>query len=419
MKKGPDHMTHHSSTVTGALDIIAKSHWKSRHATAGYTKWMNVIDGNIVHTWVEVEAERNVILQFMDSELLRVVLSESAIQNTQFHILFDLARISSISFDYKLAITDLFFNWSPMLGVIGFYNISDSMRIIVETFAAVAPEKICIIFAETHEEAIEQVIAFKTGKLVSIEPASEKNNTDQALQKRFLEAIARISWLNMLDQQITMPPAGHHYYTFFKAIDSLRTDLVAREKKKESELQLLKQEFEHRITQMVIKTNAQLEVNKKSSHDMEKEIAVLTRRIELRDLELVKFTTVITDNKYRLRDLLDKLYSLEIDSSVKSDITNSCLSLMDKVIIEKQSDIELTESDSLFLSKLQKKFPGLSPRELRISLLVRLNYDTSEIARSIGLSTRGMESIRYRMHKKFGLGKHQSIKSFLSEFAIP
>ena len=85
---------------------------------------------------------------------------------------------------------------------------------------------------------------------------------------------------------------------------------------------------------------------------------------------------------------------------------------------EKQPDIELTKSDSLFIATLQKKFPDLSPRELRIGLLVKLNYDTSEIAHSIGLSTRGMESIRYRMHKKLGLGKHQSIKSFLSDLVI-
>ena len=53
----------------------------------------------------------------------------------------------------------------------------------------------------------------------------------------------------------------------------------------------------------------------------------------------------------------------------------------------------------------------------RSHLLVKLNYETTEIARSIGISTRGMESIRYRMHKKLGLGKHESIKTYLSDLA--
>jgi len=411
-------MADQNSSIRESLEIAAKSHWKIHHPAAGYTKWVSVIDGNIVHTWAQVEAGESVVLDFMDSELLQLVLTESDLLNKQFHILFDLSGISSITFDYKLAITDLFFNWSPILGVVSFYNIADSMRIIVETFAAVAPDKICVILAKTYKEAIEQIIAFKAGKLSSTESCCVNHHTDQTLKKRFLEAIARISWLDMLDEQITPPPLGHHYYSFFKAIDCLRKDLIAREAKKQSELQLLKQDFEYRITQMVIKINAQTEVNKKSSRNMEEEIAALTRRIEIRDMELTKFTTVITENKKRLRDLVDKLDSLEIDPCVKGAITDSCLNLLDKVIIEKQPDIELTKSDSLFLSALQKKFPSLSPRELRISLLVRLNYDTSEIARSIGLTTRGMESIRYRIHKKLGLGKHQSIKNFLSELVI-
>ncbi len=418
MQEGPNQMADQNSSIRATLETTAKSHWKIHHPAAGYTKWGSVIDGNIVHTWARVEAGQNVVLDFMDSELLQLVLTESDLLNQQFHILFDLNCISSISFDYKLAITDLFFNWSPMLGVISFYNIADSMRIIVETFAAVAPDKICVILAKTYKEAIEQIVAFKAGKLSSTDFCCVNHHTDQALKKRFLEAIARISWLDMLDEQITPPPPGHHYYSFFKAIDCLRKDLIAKEAKKQTEQQLLKQNLEYRITQMVIKTNAQTEVNKKSIRDMENEIAALTRRIEIRDMELTKFITVITENKKRLRDLVDKLDSLEIDPSVKDAITDSCLDLLDKVIIEKQPDIELTRSDSLFLSTLQKKFPNLSPRELRIGLLVRLNYDTSEIARSIGLSTRGMESIRYRMHKKLGLGKHQSIKSFLSDLAI-
>lgn len=408
-------MTDKNSVTRETLETTTKSHWKSHHPAAKYTKWMSVINGNIIHTRIEVDANDSVILDFMDSELMMLVLTESDLLDKEFHILFDLACISSITFDYKLAITDLFFNQCPILGIVGFYNIADSMRIIVETFAAVAPDKVCVVLAKTFEEAIEQVIAFKAGKLSPTDSCCVNHHTDQTLKKRFLEAIARISWLDMLDEQITPPPPGHHYYSFFKAIDCLRKDLIARDAKKESELQQLKQDFEYRITQMVIKMNAQTEINRKSSRDMEEEISALTRRIEIRDIELTKFTAVITENKSRLHDLLEKLDSLEIDPCVKNAITDSCLNLLDKVIIEKQPDIELTKSDSLFLSTLKQKFPNLSPRELRISLLVRLNYDTSEIARSIGLSTRGMESIRYRIHKKLDLGKHQSIKSFLSE----
>ena len=394
-----------------------KSHWKCHHPAAEYTKWMSVIDENIVHTWIDVETKSDIILDFMDVELLQVVLTESDLLSRQFHILFDLAHISDITFNYKRAITNLFFNWSPILGVIGFYNIPESMRIIVETFAAVAPQNICVILDKTYDKSIENIIAFKAGKLAAKESEAENNNL-QGLNKKFLEAVARISWLNMLDQRITMPPDGHQYYPFFKAIDCLRSDLIEKEQEKENEVQLLKQDFEHRITQLIIKMNAQAEVNNKSARERENEIADLTIRIKTQEMELARVSTVIADKKKGVRNLLDKISSVDIDPGVKRALTNSCLSLIEKEVIEKQLNRETTESDSIFLSKLQKKFPTLSQRELRISLLVKLNYGTTEIASSIGLSTRGMESIRYRIHKKLGLGKHQSIKTFLSELDI-
>jgi DNA-binding CsgD family transcriptional regulator len=76
--------------------------------------------------------------------------------------------------------------------------------------------------------------------------------------------------------------------------------------------------------------------------------------------------------------------------------------------------MELTETDSRFLSLLKEQHPSLSEKELRICLLIRLDYDTREIARTAGLSVRGMETTRYRLHKKLGLQKHQSIKHYFA-----
>lgn len=84
---------------------------------------------------------------------------------------------------------------------------------------------------------------------------------------------------------------------------------------------------------------------------------------------------------------------------------------------EQQIRMELTDTDTAFLALLQEKHPGLSEKELRISLLIKLNYDTREIARMSGLTKRGMETTRYRMHKKLGLEKHHSMKYYFSSLA--
>jgi DNA-binding CsgD family transcriptional regulator len=164
--------------------------------------------------------------------------------------------------------------------------------------------------------------------------------------------------------------------------------------------------------------NTEVIQNKRSTVDFEKEIAALTTRIATQDMELTRVSTAIAEKTTALRNLLNQIQELEIDPGVKGVMTDSCLNLIETETIEKRLNIELTETDSYFLSKLQKKHQNLNQRELRISLLVKLNYDTVEIARSVGISTRGMESIRYRMHKKLGLGKHQSIKTYLSDFSV-
>lgn len=169
---------------------------------------------------------------------------------------------------------------------------------------------------------------------------------------------------------------------------------------------------------IVITMCPQTTTNKHAAEDVENQISALKTRIETQEKELTRVATAMTEKSTILRSLLDQIYALEIDPGVKRVMTGTCLHLIDKEITEKRLNMELTESDSVFLSKLQKKHPNLSQRELRISVLVRLNYDTKEIARSVGITTRGMESIRYRMHHKLGLGKHESIKSYLSNLAL-
>ncbi|MEI8186650.1 MAG: hypothetical protein WCG19_08125 [Chlorobiaceae bacterium] len=164
--------------------------------------------------------------------------------------------------------------------------------------------------------------------------------------------------------------------------------------------------------------STELKTNKKSPVDFENEIAALKTTIQSQDSELTRVATAINEKASALRNLLDQIHALDIDPGVKRGMTDTCLRLIETEINERRLNMELTESDTVFLSKLQKKHPNLNQRELRISVLVKLNYDTKEIARTIGITTRGMESIRYRMHQKLGLGKHESIKTYLSDLAL-
>jgi len=79
---------------------------------------------------------------------------------------------------------------------------------------------------------------------------------------------------------------------------------------------------------------------------------------------------------------------------------------------------ELTEADVGFLSALESLYPLLTGRERRVCLFIKLNYSSREMARILGVSVRGVENIRYRLHKKLGLDRHQSLKNYFSKLVL-
>jgi len=66
-----------------------------------------------------------------------------------------------------------------------------------------------------------------------------------------------------------------------------------------------------------------------------------------------------------------------------------------------------------FLRTLKDRFPLLTPTDLKICAYLRLNLSTKAIADLLNLSTRGVESSRYRLRKKLNLEGETSLGDFL------
>ena len=66
-----------------------------------------------------------------------------------------------------------------------------------------------------------------------------------------------------------------------------------------------------------------------------------------------------------------------------------------------------------FFSTLSEKYPDLTASDLKFCALLRLNMSTKEIADALNLSTRGVESARYRLRKKFKLNQGDSLTAFI------
>ena len=160
-------------------------------------------------------------------------------------------------------------------------------------------------------------------------------------------------------------------------------------------------------------------LNEPLTLEQQKQLDELNAVIVANDRDLAQVANVHSDDRVAvLRALLDRIYALDIEPSVKREMTDTCLHLVKVEANTKRMRMELTETDDRFLSQLEKKHANLNPRELKICLLIKLDYPTTELARFSGITTRGMESIRYRLHHKLGLGRHYSIKTYMAEMKL-
>jgi DNA-binding CsgD family transcriptional regulator len=269
--------------------------------------------------------------------------------------------------------------------------------------------------ADDYHDAMKTAMKFKSGLPVAEDLHHEELKHLTFQKKEFLSMLARMNWLNMLNMPVYLPAQADRSYPFFKAVEFLQKDLLSKEKLHRKALADQQNEYEQLLTQKTILLNAQIELNNKTSLLFEEEKQALNATMAEKKLELEQMSAAIAETSAKLSELCSYLHSLDIDEFQKNRLIEACSGIIENETIEKKLKIELTTADTAFVSMLQKMHPNLNQRELRIGLLVKLNYDNKKIARSVGISTRGIESIRYRMHKKLGLDKHRSIKTYFTE----
>ncbi|RUA28671.1 MAG: hypothetical protein DSY76_04170, partial [Bacteroidetes bacterium] len=67
----------------------------------------------------------------------------------------------------------------------------------------------------------------------------------------------------------------------------------------------------------------------------------------------------------------------------------------------------------LFYSALREKYPNLTPNEVRLSALIRLDLSSKEIASILNISSKSVEMNRYRLRKKMQLSSSVNLSEFI------
>ncbi len=82
--------------------------------------------------------------------------------------------------------------------------------------------------------------------------------------------------------------------------------------------------------------------------------------------------------------------------------------------IKKKIESEFDFAQNKVLSKLEKNHPDLSYNERLMCAYIKMGLSSKEIAPMLNISTRGVETLRYRIRKKFNLERGESLTCHLN-----
>lgn len=84
----------------------------------------------------------------------------------------------------------------------------------------------------------------------------------------------------------------------------------------------------------------------------------------------------------------------------------------DEVLARIEQQFDLIHNN--FMKRLHARHPDLSNNERMMCAYLKMNLSTKEIAPLLNISVRGVETMRYRLRKKFGLEREDSLVDYLN-----
>jgi DNA-binding CsgD family transcriptional regulator len=160
---------------------------------------------------------------------------------------------------------------------------------------------------------------------------------------------------------------------------------------------------------------SQKELEKLKTEKLEAQIQNKNRELATSTMHLLNKNGFIDQTKNQLSQIIKKSKNQEVKLELQKVIKS-----IDKNISEdddwKQFEMHFDQVHGGFMDRFQKKFPTLSPQEIRLTAYLRMNLSSKEIAFLMNISPRGVEISRYRLRKKLQLERNENLQEFILKF---
>lgn len=163
---------------------------------------------------------------------------------------------------------------------------------------------------------------------------------------------------------------------------------------------------------------SELEIHRQKQITQLRELQKLRQELERRQRELASSTLQIIQKNCYLRNLEVMLKDLSgsIIPKNKPAFEKIRMTVYNHFNSEKYwADYKLVfnELNKDFFYRIRKIAPNLSPAELKLAALLRLNLTSKEIADILGISSKSVKTSRSRLRKKLNLERKSNLVDFM------
>jgi hypothetical protein len=173
-------------------------------------------------------------------------------------------------------------------------------------------------------------------------------------------------------------------------------------------LALREEELRHqkKILEIELKAENELNVQEYEKHILELEIQSKSSEVAGKSLSIAKQSEMI-ENIQQILETESDINRLknEIRKAIKINAVNK----HEWQIFENN----LNQIHNEFIVSLSKKYPGLTSKDIKLCVYLKMNLSSKEIAPLMNISFRGVELHRYRLRKKLGLSPEENLNKFM------
>jgi len=258
--------------------------------------------------------------------------------------------------------------------------------------------------ALTVARATKLNISISTGLLLYGEILQMAGQFDESL-KYLEECITYSDFLSTERLQVDL------YYTLTEVCNDLRL-YEKGFKYFQRHVELLKKYDEQAKAGILYHNKILAEKLQQQENELHKlQLRTIQEKMQAQAAQLVTQTDLLAKFRDELREITRKYAT---DSPGMREVKEKLKELPCKQIDWEKFETEFAAVHPEFTKKLYGLFPTLTPMEMKMCSLLRLNLKSQEIARLFCLSERSIETHRFNIRRKLGIGREHNLSNYLN-----